>query len=71
MRRKAPRVGDLVNVLGLDPLHRPPVSHPGIVTECVGIHLWVRLFAIPWDGHSGTEYVRRDSVEVIARAEHA
>jgi len=71
MRRKAPRIGDLVNLMGLDPQLPSNVSHPGIVTECVGIHLWVRLFTIPWDGHSGREYVRRDSVDVIARADHA
>jgi hypothetical protein len=37
----------------------------------VGIHLYVRLLKIPHEGHSGLVYVRRDSVDVIARAEHA
>ena len=72
MRRKAPRIGDLVKIrCSLRQGWLSKRIHPGIVTECVGIHLWVRLFAIPWDGHSGREYVRRDSVDVIARADHA
>ena len=67
MRRKAPRVGDLVSAMP----GRSPSSAPGLVVRTVGIHLYVRLLKVPWEGHSGTEYVRRDSVEVIARAEHA
>jgi hypothetical protein len=61
MRRKAPRIGDLVMA----------ASGRGLVTETVGIHLYVRLMRVPYEGHSGTEVVRRDSVDVIARAEHA
>ena len=76
MRRKAPRVGDLVSVKeeGLGKL-------PGLVIKCVGIHLYVRLLASPhpkssydhmnFQGHSGLSFVRRDSVDIIARADHA
>ena len=61
MRRKAPRIGDLVMA----------ASGRGLVTETEGIHLYVRLLKIPHEGHSGLVYVRRDSVDVIARADHA
>ena len=67
MRRKAPRIGDLVSV-GATVAH---ARAPGLVTETVGIHLYVRLLKIPHEGHSGLVYVRRDSVDVIARADHA
>ena len=76
MRRKAPRVGDLVSVpttvvtnsaAAVDPTDRSP----GLVTSAVGIHLYVRLLKVPFEGHSGLAYVRRDSVEVIVRADHA
>ena len=67
-RRKAPRVGDLVRI----PVE---MDTEGIVERCEGIHLYVRLFARR-DGarhpsaaaSSGLSYVRRDSVEVISRA---
>jgi hypothetical protein len=64
MQRKAPRIGDLVELSALnDPEIRNHLS--GLVTECIGIHLWVRLF------HNQNDlYVRRDSVNVMARAEH-
>ena len=61
MRRKAPKVGDIVRI----PVE---MNGAGIVEECVGIHLYVRLFALPRDGHSGLSYVRRDVVEVVSRA---
>tara|TARA_R110000824_G_scaffold111463_6_gene259932 strand:+ start:611 stop:829 length:219 start_codon:yes stop_codon:yes gene_type:complete len=69
MQRKAPKVGDIVRV---------PVeaNAAGIVERCEGIHLYVRLFGAPSSvlalAHSlrqrGLSYVRRDSVEVISRA---
>ena len=65
-RRKKPLIGDLVNVKYLAACANVPT--PGIVVGCEGIHLYVRLLAIPWDGHSGREYIRRDSVDVISRA---
>ena len=58
---KAPRVGDLVRI----PVEKDTA---GIVERCEGIHLYVRLFAVPLEGHSGLSYVRRDSVDVISRA---
>ena len=61
MASKAPRVGDIVRV----PVE---LNGAGMVELCVGIHLYVRLFALPRKGHSGLSYVRRDSVEVVSRA---
>jgi hypothetical protein len=61
MASKAPRVGDVVRI----PVE---MDGAGIVERCEGIHLYVRLFALPRKGHSGLSYVRRDSVEVISRA---
>ena len=58
---KAPKVGDLVRI----PVE---MDTAGIVERCEGIHLYVRLFAVPFEGHSGLSYVRRDSVDVISRA---
>ena len=58
MRRKAPRVGDLVSTC---------TGAAAMVVECEGIHLWLRLLAIP-PGHSGRIRARRDSVDVISRA---
>ena len=64
MRRKAPRVGDLVELSALnDPEIRNHLS--GLVTECIGIHIWVRLLH-----NQKAMNVRRDAVDVIARAEH-
>jgi len=61
MRRKAPKVGDIVRI----PVE---MNGAGIVERCEGIHLYVRLFAVPFEGHSGLSYVRRDSVEVLSYA---
>jgi len=61
MRRKCPRTGDIVRI----PVE---MDGAGIVERCEGIHLYVRPFALPRKGHSGLSYVRRDSVEVISRA---
>ncbi len=58
-RRKAPRLGDLVSTCN---------GLAAMVVECEGIHLWLRLLAIPWPGHSGRIRARRDSVDVISRA---
>ena len=61
MRRKAPKVGDVV---------RCPTNprFTGIVQECEGIHIYVRLFAPLREGNSRLSYVRRDAVEVVSRA---
>ena len=58
---KAPKVGDLVRI----PVE---MDTAGIVERCEGIHLYVRRVAVPFEGHSGLSYVRRDSVDVISRA---
>ena len=69
MRRKAPRVGDLVALRnGLET--KPAAYQIGLVTDTVGIHLYLRLMKVPYEGHSGTEVVRRDSVDVVATAKH-
>ena len=63
MRRKCPRVGDVVRSETL------PACGVGYVVASEGIHLWVRFM----DGimtHSGSPafYLRRDSVEVLSHA---
>ena len=58
---KAPKVGDVVRI----PVE---IDQAGMVERCEGIHLYVRLFAVPFEGHSGLSYVRRDSVEVLSYA---
>ena len=56
MKRRCPRIGDIVRIdVEMDRL--------GLVTECVGIHLHVKMLAA-----SHYILVRRDSVEVISRA---
>jgi hypothetical protein len=61
MVSKAPKTGDIVRI----PVE---MNCAGIVERCEGIHLYVRLFAVPFEGHSGLSYVRRDSVEVLSYA---
>jgi len=58
MRRKCPRVGDIVRV---------PVEMDNLclVMDTVGINLWVRRL----DNRVQTNiHVRRDSVEIVSRA---
>ena len=62
MASKAPKTGDVVRSQTL------PTFGVGYVEKCEGIHLFVRLFALPFEGHSGLSYVRRDSVEVLSYA---
>ena len=57
MRRKKPEIGDLVRVSVGFPL-------TCLVTSTQGIHLWVQ----PLNRVLEPVYVRRDSVEVISRA---
>ena len=59
MRRKKPEIGDIVRV----PVEMNTV---GTVVECEGIHLYVSPFKPRYTGKP--LYVRRDSVEVISRA---
>jgi len=58
MRRKKPEIGDLVRV----PVEMNSV---GLVTSTMGIQLWVQPLKHTRDG---LLCVRRDSVEVISRA---
>ena len=62
MRRKCPRVGDVVKSETL------PACGVGYVVASEGIHLWVRFMGR--DDHFGRDafYVRRDSVEVLSYA---
>ena len=56
MKRRCPRIGDIVRIdVEMDRL--------GLVVECIGIQLHIKMLAAP-------HYilVRRDSVEVISRA---
>ena len=62
MASKAPKTGDVVRSETL------PTFGVGYVQKCEGIHLYIRWFALPREGHSGLEYVRRDSVEVLSYA---
>ena len=62
MKRRCPRIGDVVRV----PVEMNTV---GTVVECEGIMLYVKLFVpIARLGKTSSVYVRRDSVEVISRA---
>ena len=62
MASKAPKTGDVVKSQTL------PTFGVGYVEKCEGIHLYVRWLTLPREGHSGLEYLRRDSVEVLSYA---
>jgi hypothetical protein len=70
--REPIKVGDLVELSALnDPEIRNHLSGwwdgcRGLVTECIGSYIWVRLLH-----NQKAMNVRRDAVDVIARAEHA
>ena len=69
MARKCPRVGDIVRLLDQTvPFSARLASLDGWVTKTEGIHLYIQFFAPPWAGHSGKEFRRRDSVEVLSYA---
>ena len=62
MPSKAPQVGDVV---------RPRVateSIAGYVIAKEGIHVWVRFFDTATLGESWDVYTRRDTLEVLSRA---
>ena len=62
MRSKAPRVGDVVK-------SRVTTDNVvGFITGTQGIHVWVRFFDIMDDGDFWDVYSRRDTLEVISRA---
>jgi len=62
MRRKCPRVGDIVRSETL------PALGPGYVEKCEGIHLYVRWLRLTPKVFGGLSYLRRDSVEVASSA---
>ena len=62
MASKAPRVGDVVKS------RVTTESLAGFVVGTEGIHVWVRFFDTAPDGDSWDVYSRRDTLEVISRA---
>ena len=62
MASKAPQVGDVVK-------SRVTTDNVvGFITGTQGIHVWVRFFDIMDDGDFWDVYSRRDTLEVISRA---
>ena len=61
MASKAPRVGDVVKSRSL------PGCEAGFIVGTEGIHVWVRFFDHA-DKESWDVYTRRDTLEVISRA---
>jgi len=63
MASKAPRVGDVVKSRTL------PACEAGFIVGTEGIHVWVRFFDTDLEaGDSWDVYSRRDTLEVISRA---
>ena len=63
MASKAPRVGDVVKSRTL------PACDAGFIVGTEGIHVWVRFFDTKFeDGDSWDVYTRRDTLEVLSRA---
>ena len=64
MASKAPRVGDVVKSRTL------PACDAGFIVAVEGIHVWVRFFDTVKTsaGDSWDVYARRDTLEVISRA---
>ena len=63
MRRKCPRIGDVVKS------RVTFESVQGYITATEGIHVWVRFFDTKFeDGDSWDVHTRRDTLEVISRA---
>ena len=61
MASKAPRVGDVVKSRNL------PTYTAGFIIATEGIHVWVRFFDHA-DEESWDVYARRDTLEVLSRA---
>ena len=61
MARKAPKVGDVVKSLVSE-------GAAGYIVAKEGIHVWVRFFDDAPKGESGDVYTRRDTLEVLSRA---
>ena len=62
MASKAPRVGDVVKSRNL------PTYTAGFIIATEGIHVWVRFFETADAGEDWDVYTRRDTLEVISRA---
>jgi hypothetical protein len=62
MASKAPRVGDVVKS------RVTTESLAGFIVGTEGIHVWVRFFDTAAQGESWDVYSRRDTLEVISRA---
>ncbi len=62
MASKAPRVGDVVKS------RVTTESLAGFITATEGIHVWVRFFDDAPKGESWDVYTRRDTLEVLSRA---
>ncbi len=61
MASKAPRVGDVVKSRVSDDV-------AGYIVATDGIHVWVRFFDDAPKGESWDVYTRRDTLEVLSRA---
>ena len=62
MASKAPRVGDVVKS------RVTTESLAGYIVAKEGIHVWVRFFDTALEGESWDVYTRRDTLEVLSRA---
>jgi hypothetical protein len=63
VRRKCPRVGDVVKS------RVTTESLAGFIVGTEGIHVWVRFFDTAFkDGDSWDVYSRRDTLEVVSSA---
>ena len=63
MASKAPRIGDVVKS------RVTTESLAGFIVAKEGIHVWVRFFDTKFeDGASWDVYTRRDTLEVLSRA---
>ena len=61
MRRKCPRVGDVVR-------WQTDEKPTGWVMSCEGIHVWVRFFEPQQFEYTADLLLRRDTLEVISSA---
>ena len=62
MARKCPKVGDVVKS------RVTTESLAGFIVAKEGIHVWVRFFDTALQGESWDVYTRRDTLEVLSRA---
>ena len=62
MASKAPRIGDIVRSRTL------PTHAAGYIVGTEGIHVWVRFLDDAPKGESWDVYTRRDTLEVLSRA---